>query len=155
MSVESINSGLRVQGTLLLPVSEDRFEAPGLVLEFVAMSPGDGRQLGVFNTPTGRVLLEPVGEFVPTAADLLEYAGTYWSEEAEATYVVEVEGEQLVIKSRYSSRVELTPAYLDAFASQGRTAIFRRNGSNQVNGMSLSLGRVWDLRFQKLPKDVE
>lgn len=155
MPVESINSGLRVQGTLLLPVSEDRFEAPGLVLEFVAMSPGDGRQLGVFNTPTGRVLLEPVGEFVPTAADLLEYAGTYWSEEAEATYVVEVEGEQLVIKSRYSSRVELTPAYLDAFASQGRTAIFRRNGSNQVNGMSLSLGRVWDLRFQKLPKDVE
>lgn len=145
--IVAVDGGLRAQGTLLVPVAPNRFEAPGgAVLQF-----DEGQPLGRFSTPDGPVTLEPVSEFVPTTADLTAYAGTYWSDEAEATYVVEVEGDQLVMMNRYGSRTDLTPVYPDAFVVGGTTYIFQRDGSAQVQGMRLSQARVWGLQFERLP----
>ena len=145
--VIAADGGLRVQGVLLLPVAANRFEAPGgAILEF-----GDGQPLGMFNTPYTVVSLEPVNEFIPTAEGQTAYTGTYWSDEAEATYVVDLEGDRLVIQNRYGSRTELTPAYPDAFVVGGTTYIFERDDSDRVQGMRLTQGRVWNLRFERLP----
>ena len=68
-------------------------------------------------SPTGdrAWLLEPVADFAPTATELAEYAGTYHSDEAEATYTVVVEGGALVIKNRYGQASSMTPSYPNAF----------------------------------------
>jgi CubicO group peptidase (beta-lactamase class C family) len=146
-SVVAVDDGLRVQGVLLLPVAVDRFEATGgVVLEF-----GEGQSFATLKTPATTVSLEPVDNFIPTAEELTAYTGTYWSDEAEATYVVDVDGDRLVMQNRYGSRTELAPAYLDVFTSGGTTYIFQRDGSAQVNEMRLTQGRVWGLQFERLP----
>jgi hypothetical protein len=50
---------------------------------------------------------------------------------------------------RYGESQKLTPAYRDAFTSGGTLFLFRRARSGVVNGASLGLGRVRDLRYVK------
>ena len=84
-----------------------------------------------------------------TVAQLAEYSGAYYSDEAEVTYWVEIEDGTLVIKDRYGDAEELEPIYPDAFRQGGSTFIFRRDGSGEIAQASLSQGRVWDLRFER------
>ena len=107
------------------------------------------RPAEVLNPGSDGVRLEPVADFDPTAAEMAEYTGTYRSDEAEATYTVEIEDGELVRKDRWGDRERLAPLYPDAFRSRGSTIIFRRDASGQITEMTLSQGRVWDLRFRR------
>jgi YD repeat-containing protein len=91
-----------------------------------------------------------VADFDPTNAEMAEYTGTYRSDEAEATYTLEFEDGGLVMKDRWGNGRGLAPLYPDAFRSGGNTYIFRRDASGQITEMTLSQGRVWDLRFRKM-----
>jgi CubicO group peptidase (beta-lactamase class C family) len=143
---------LRMGNTALTPVSETRFEASGgrTILEFDTEAFADGRPAATMDSPgADGVRLEPVPGFEPTPEQLAEYVGVYRSEEAEAIYAVEVEMGTFVLKDRWGQGRLLQPLYPDAFSGGGNIYIFRRDGSGRVNEMSLSQGRVWDLRFQK------
>jgi len=63
---------------------------------------------------------------------------------------VEIENGTFVMKDRWGQGRLLQPLYPDAFGGGGNTFIFRRDSAGQVVEMSLSQGRVWDLRFQKV-----
>jgi CubicO group peptidase (beta-lactamase class C family) len=92
-------------------------------------------------------------EYKPTPAELARYEGTYTSEEAEVTYKVKAENGVLVALRRPDVRFTLAPAYKDAFTNaQLPLVLFRRDPkTGQVNGLSLGLGRVRDLRFRRVP----
>ncbi len=145
-------AGLRLEGIALSPVGALRFEAPGgIVLEFEGEPDEGGRRAGTLDSPVADdVRLEPVEEFSPSAEDLAAFVGTYRSEEAEATYTIEVADGQLVVGSRYGWSARLGPVYPDAFVSPGTTYIFGRDGSGRVVEMRLSQGRVWNLRFERI-----
>jgi CubicO group peptidase (beta-lactamase class C family) len=153
VQIMATQNRLRLGGTELVPVSESRFESgTGTVLRFESTPFAHGRPAAFLDSPgADNVRLEPVGSFEPTAPELVAYAGTYRSDEAEATYEVEV-GEEgvLVLRDRWGQRTALRPLYPDAFSGGGSTFIFRRGTSGQVQEMSLSQGRVWDLRFRKV-----
>jgi len=89
----------------------------------------------------------------PTAADLAKYEGTYVSDEAEVTYTIRAENGVLVARRRPDARFTLAPSYKDAFTNaQLPLVLFRRDAkTGQINGLSLGLGRVRDLRFQRVP----
>jgi hypothetical protein len=152
--VESAAEGLRVDGTIVVPVSATRFEAPGgrSALVFEGNPFADGRPAAVFSSPgQPNVRIEPVGPFAPSAADLTVYAGTYRSDEAEATYTVALEEGKLVMKDRWGAATPLEPQYPDAFdARRGPTVAFRRGASGRVEELIWSEGRVWDLRFTRV-----
>jgi hypothetical protein len=40
--------------------------------------------------------------------------------------------------------------YRDGFRTGGNVIRFRRDGSGSVSGLSLSLGRVYDMRFERV-----
>jgi CubicO group peptidase (beta-lactamase class C family) len=142
---------LRFGGLPLSPVSDVRFEAPGGVLVFDPAPPAGGRpRLTMKSVTQDSARLEPVADWTPTPRDLADFAGTYRSDEAEATYRMVVEEGGLVLQDRYGSGVPLRPAYRDAFTAMGTTYLFRRDGRRRVTGLSLSAGRVWDLRFVKV-----
>lgn len=150
---EASETGLRIGNLALTPVGELRFESPvGVVLEFETQ-PGDGsRSAALLDTPVGNgVRIEPVEPFDLSEAELEAYVGAYRSEEAEATYRVAVQEGELVVRRRYGDPVPLTAAYPDAFRGGNNTIIFYRDGSGRVTEMRLSQGRVWDLRFHRLP----
>jgi CubicO group peptidase (beta-lactamase class C family) len=92
-------------------------------------------------------------EYKPTPAELARYEGTYVSDEAEVTYEIRAEGGVLVARRRPDARFPLAPAYKDAFTNaQLPLVLFRRDPkTGQVNGLSLGLGRVRDLRFRRVP----
>jgi YD repeat-containing protein len=149
--VAATEDRLQAAGTELFPVSETRFRsARGTVLEFDDAPMAEGRPAAVLNPGSDGVRLEPVAPFDPGEAELAEYTGTYRSDEAEATYTVELEDGGLVMKDRWGNGRGLAPLYPDAFRSGGNTYIFRRDASGQITEMTLSQGRVWDLRFRKM-----
>jgi hypothetical protein len=92
----------------------------------------------------------PPRSFAPTAAQLQGYAGTYTSDEAEATFTIAVEGETLVLKRRPDTRIVLSPTTEDTFSAQTLgTVRFRRATGGSVTELSVSEDRVFDLRFRK------
>ncbi len=85
------------------------------------------------------------------AAQLKEYAGTYYSEELDANYTVASRDSQLVIQIRRFDDLTLTPTIRDVFKYQDfRSFVFKRNGDGRIAGFSLSVGRAKNLAFVKL-----
>jgi len=88
--------------------------------------------------------------FTPNAGDLPAYPGTYFSDEAETELIVAREGDGLVIKRRPDTVLRMTATARDAFTVPSLGVVtFRRDGSGRVTALSLKLGRVWDLRFDR------
>jgi hypothetical protein len=87
----------------------------------------------------------------PTAAQLNELAGTYWSDEAEVTLTAAVDQGKLVLKRRPDTTIALTAIDQDAFRGSIGTITFRRDSGGRVNALSLKQDRVWDLRFARQP----
>jgi len=139
-------------GMSLAAMSETEFASPaGVSIVFDAAAGGGTRPGATMDTPVADdVRIEPVEGFEPTASDLAAYVGAYHSDEAEVTYWVEVEDGGLVLKDRYGDGPSLTPVYPDAFRQGGSTFIFRRDETGRVTQASLSQGRVWDLRFERM-----
>jgi hypothetical protein len=92
---------------------------------------------------------EPAAEF-DRATDLRQYEGEYHSEEAEATLRVRVENGALSVWQRPDRTRTLEPIYADAFDAGAWIVRFRRDGRGSVSGLSLSLGRVYDMRFARV-----
>ncbi|MYA32971.1 MAG: beta-lactamase family protein [Gemmatimonadales bacterium] len=148
----SLRLGMGPGGMSLAAMSETEFASPaGVSIVFDAGGGDGGRPGATMDTPVADdVRIEPVEGFEPTASDLAAYVGAYHSDEAEVTYWVEVEDGGLVLKDRYGDGPSLTPVYPDAFRQGGSTFIFRRDEAGRVTQASLSQGRVWDLRFERV-----
>lgn len=145
------DGALRIRGLKVTPVSERRFEAGGGASVEFEESAGGSRGAAVLTSPVADPLrLEPVDDFEPTATELASYTGDYTSDEAEVTYTVAVEDGSLAMVNRYGRSRALEPVYRDAFSGPLGTIIFRRDAGGRVTGLSLSQGRVWDLRFERL-----
>ena len=139
-------------GMSLTAISETEFASPaGVSIVFDAAADGGARPGATMDTPVADgVRIEPVEGFEPAASDLAAYVGAYHSDEAEVTYWVEVEDGGLVLRDRYGDGPSLVPVYPDAFRQGGSTFIFRRDETGRVTQASLSQGRVWDLRFERV-----
>ena len=115
MKLENVEGRLVVaRGSELEAISESRFRMKDAMLEF------DGP--GAFDLQTGdgpAVKYRRAASYSPSPADLAGFAGTYVSDEADATYVVTVKEGHLVmtLQDRPTQTFELTPAYPQAFAT--------------------------------------
>lgn len=86
----------------------------------------------------------------PTAAELAAYAGRYRSEELEATYALRVRDGALIVERRGAPPQTLRPLTRDEFAAAGTTLRFLRGPGGGVTGFRLDLGRIRDLRFERI-----
>ena len=87
----------------------------------------------------------------PTATQLGELAGSYWSDEAEVILTAAVDQGKLVIKRRPDTTIALTAIEKDTFRGSLGTITFRRDAAGKVNAFSVKQDRVWDLRFSRTP----
>ena len=134
---------------------------PLLRLDERTFQVGDGDARYVFDSGTGRVGFEeeswaysnqrwePVEPWSPSAPELAAFTGTYHSDDAETTYVVSMEDVGLTVWQRPGVTRELAPLYRDAFGMGGMIVRFRRDAAGDVEALSLSLGRVYDMRFER------
>ena len=79
------------------------------------------------------------------------YVGRYYSDEAEVTFDVAVDGDTLVIKRRPADVMRLRPSAKDEFRAGGNTVKFVRSGDGAASELSYRGSRVFDLRFKRVP----
>ena len=91
-----------------------------------------------------------VGEWAPTAEDLADFAGRFYSEELETFYDLAVEEGELVMRQRRLGRVPLNPGEEDSFSGGGFSFGFERDRNGEVIGFYLSNVRTRNVRFGKV-----
>lgn len=111
-------------------------------------------------TKTNRVLitrgtdtLSYVRVAAPDLTDkfLTTLAGTYFSEEADATYLVEVRNNEVMINNKPFPIFKLNPAFKDAFFSaDGDLYEFKRDKKGRVVQLLVSTGRAIQVPFNKI-----
>ena len=141
------------------PLSRNRFRSTNLnpVRELVFETTANNLMLMRVNTE-GRqpVTFEAVTPALPTAEQLAEYAGDYYSDELQVTYKVVVENGKPFIRLGYGrlgnnfrSKNPLTPTIKDEFNGNSVSVKFIRDKQNRITTFMLSSGRVKDLYFIK------
>jgi hypothetical protein len=116
----------------------------------VTLLPGDRLQLD----QTGDLItFKRVEPYAPTRAELQSVVGHYRSAEAEAAFIVSLDGDRLrfTVEDRPEATGPLKPIYKDAFfGPQGLVRlVFGSDG--KVTALRLSNDRVWDLRAKREP----
>ncbi len=79
-----------------------------------------------------------------------EYAGSFYSEEADAATSILVENGKLVLFERPSAKVHLAPIYADGFNAEGSYVKFVRDSDGHVNGFLVTTGRARNVRFDRV-----
>ncbi len=151
------DSTLRMANTQLVPISGTDASAA-----FHSGSSGEHVEFSMDGTAaTGRIMdgdvevvtlrrVEPVAAGALSASMLAEFAGTYWSEDAETELVVAVAGNALTFTRRPGVTMPLRPLYQDNFNSPLGGVRFSRDSSGQVVSFGLVQGRVYNMRFERV-----
>lgn len=140
----------------LSPLDENRFRIlarPGEVT-FEAAEIGSARRLKLTLEGSAPVSYDAVKAFAPTAEQLSEYAGAYYSDEIDSTYRLAVQEGKLVLLRKKYPPATLQPQFSDAFNSYSNlgTIRFTRDPNNRVTGFILDAGRIRNFQFVKQPK---
>lgn len=139
------------------PLSRNHFRSTNLnpIRELVFESSTNKPMLMRVNTD-GRpsVAFDAVTPASPTAGQLAEYVGEYYSNELQVTYKVVLEKGKLYLRKGYGrvgnnfrSSDVLLPTTLDQFNGGSISIHFIRNKQNQIAEYTLSVGRVKDLHY--------
>jgi CubicO group peptidase (beta-lactamase class C family) len=102
-----------------------------------------------FSRPDGRSYTRHA-EVEPTPTDLQPYVGFYWSEDLGVEYEAAVEEDRLFFTNRKMGQRFLNPTFTDGFSASGSGVIFTRNPQGEVDGFTISSGRVWKVRFRRM-----
>ena len=106
-----------------------------------------GSALGPVAAAPPRPLTDTTAAVTP--AQLAEYAGTYYSADAETTLEISVANDQLVLSRRPATRVTLSPIVRDAFRGFANRVWFSRDASGRVNALHVGGGRAYDVVFER------
>jgi hypothetical protein len=141
--------GLGVQGLgRLVATSATRFLMDG-GYQFDFSGNGQMRVTDEFGTAVAFDRVEPAR---PSADQLKQYEGRYFSDEIETSMDVVVDKTSLVIRRRPEFTAPLLPVYTDGFNSSALGwIVFQRDGSGRVNGFTISQERMWALAFTRRP----
>jgi CubicO group peptidase (beta-lactamase class C family) len=145
----AISQGAPVE---LLALSENRFRMKGQPTEFTFTTRQNGSAAQMTLTAEGRkpAVFEKQEEMNPTAEQLKEYAGAYYSEELDSFYRLEVEGDKLILKRKKNPPMPFSVAFKDAFNNPGVGVVqFTRDPQKRINGFIVNAGRIRNLRFVK------
>src|SRR5215203_4783811 len=74
-------------------------------------------------------------DWTPTPADLAEFPGDWFSEEAGATFTIAVDRDKVFFKQRPATSLPLQPLYRDHFIVQGSVVWFTRDKNGKVNAL--------------------
>ncbi len=86
----------------------------------------------------------------PTAADLQQFVGRYFSEELETFYTIALERDTLVVRNRRLDDAKLAAGETDKFSGGGLNFSFERDRNQRVIGFYAANGRTRDVRFERI-----
>ncbi|HEX6215108.1 MAG TPA: serine hydrolase domain-containing protein [Vicinamibacterales bacterium] len=109
---------------------------------------GKARAGGTIGGGTAGATGAPKPDPVPPPS-LSDFAGDYWSDEAETKLTALIERNRLALRRRPGMLIELDFVGKDTFRGQIGTVTFHRSATGAVEALSIKQDRVWDLRFAR------
>lgn len=138
---------LKTNGGPLKPTADGSFMLGDRKMTFTDGSPISA----TIANPDGSVTrLTMVSEWKPTAADLSDFGGEWYSEEAQATITFAVEGDKSFITQRPSLKLPMQPLYKDHFGVQGYVVWATRNASGKIESLHVGGSRMRNMLFRRL-----
>lgn len=138
----------------LKAVSASRFLMPDIPakveISFSPPQPGKVKNMQVVVSGGKPEIFETIKPATYTPEELSKFAGTFYSEELDAKYILNIKENKLIV--RFGSEEDpLEALFTDAFASpQGQIIRFKRDQQNRISGFSLSGVRVKEILFNKM-----
>jgi CubicO group peptidase (beta-lactamase class C family) len=140
-------------GFQLVPVSATDFTVIGAPVKVTFEISPDGSTKRMVSNEEGRPnpkVFEPDNTPALTAAELVQYAGRYYSQELDTSYTFVVKDGKLVLQRKKFEDAPLTPGAVDSFTDADLGTIkFTRDSKNAVTGFELNAGRVRHLKFAR------
>lgn len=138
-------------GFPLTPMSATEFSVVGVPVKVTFEIAADGSTKKMIVREGGDrkpAVFEAVNAAAPSAAQLAEYAGRFYSEELDTSYVFAVKDGKLILQRKKFEDSTLSPGGVDSFYDGDLgTFKFVRNSKNQIDGFELFAGRVRQLKF--------
>ena len=129
-----VSASPKGSGPVLAPAGDMRFRIGRSTREL--RFSGDEVHLITLHKPEAVYRRVPEGK--PSAADLAAYAGRYESDEAQATWVVTVDGGKLLVRIPPADSFSVEPTYVDGFSDDGDPLIhFTRDANGAIDGMDV------------------
>jgi hypothetical protein len=118
---------------------------------FAEPAPAPGQRAGGAGAGAGRGgAVARTTSTTPALSPSAEYAGTYYSDEIDATFTVRVrEGQITVQRETDAAPIALLPAGTDQFRIGSMTVRFVRSDGQRFDALLVDAGRVRDIRFMK------
>jgi hypothetical protein len=134
----------------MAPISSNRFRL--LVNDMVVDFDDDNNSLRANVGQEDEVSYVRVESHKPTTEELRSLVGSYRSDELEVLYhlAINEDGKQLNLEFLKSGAIVLKPLSQDIFVSENGTLRFTRDESLNVDGLSISSGRIRNLMFTKM-----
>ena len=140
----------------LSPVAENRFRILARPGEVNFEPPRSGAAQRLILTLEGSPVInyEAVKSVVPTAEQLAEYTGSYYSDEIDSTYRIAVKEGKLTLVRKKFPPLTLQAAFMDGFTSGSLLGNiqFTRDQQQRVSGFIASGGRVRNFKFVRQPQ---
>ena len=140
----------------IVPTSDSTFRLLAVEASVTFLRGEDGEAEGLTMHQNGadqhatRLGEDAPEEWEPTADDLADFAGRFYSEELETFYNFTVEDGELAMYQRRLGSRPLTSGEEDNFSGDGLSFAFERDRNGQVIGFYVSNGRTRDVRFGRV-----
>jgi CubicO group peptidase (beta-lactamase class C family) len=89
----------------------------------------------------------------PSAEQLQEYAGTFYSPELDVTWPLVIDEGKLAVRDehrKFETKIQpVEPAMKDAFSSEAGLLRFTRDAAGKITGFDLSASRMRGIRFER------
>jgi hypothetical protein len=150
----TLQSGLDVDGRLsdLEATNDVRFryiKNPETELAFQAGENGTPTTLTTYIGGKMQHHYTRAPSYLPTAAQLREFAGVYRSDEVDMPYEVIPGDGKLLVRSLKSNDLPLLPVSTDLFGGRGNRIRFIRDAQGKITGALLNTSRVYNFRFER------
>ncbi len=143
---------LRIGNTSLKASPDGSFRLGSSRVKFIAGSDGKPAFMEIENGgATERWVAKP--GWTPTAAELSAIAGTWHSEEAQATVSLVLENGKMEVVNKPLYRFELRPTYKDHFSTgEGSVVWVTRKANGSIERLHVGAGRMRDMPFERVGK---
>jgi len=109
-----------------------------------------------FHVLAGDVVLDYAAEpeWKPTAAELAQFTGNWYADEAGALFSLKLEGDKLYFTQRPDTKILLKPEYKDGFTLEGGGIVLwaTRDKAGKIEKLHISLSRLRDMPFERMAK---
>ena len=144
------NGTLRLNGSPLRPQADGSFML-GPLIRLVFKYDKDGKPISATGDLRGdtRTFIRET-EWTPTPAELAQFVGEWYSDEAGAKFSLSMEGDKIFLVQRPAVRLQLRPLYKDHLSVQGYTLWATRDASGKIDKLHVGASRMRDMPFVRV-----